>query len=170
MAQQPNIEIGQEALPPADLDPAPPRRWKPDRPGDIVSPEQMRWGGAFGRPGPDTGWALRLVAEIRPALPADESPELEMLIATMAAARASLFGRAPVPEDIEVALILLGLEPEGIPDQVASELEAGRRKWLKHAAHEKSKGRALLSALPRDVLSLKPLELRHRLVVEGLRA
>jgi hypothetical protein len=63
VGQQQNIPITLADLPRATAKPAAPRQWRPDRPGDITSPQQMPWGGAFGTPGPDTGYALRLIRQ-----------------------------------------------------------------------------------------------------------
>ena len=61
MAQQPNIELRDSDLPRPEAGPNPERRWTPDRPGD-VSGAGVPWGGAFGTPGPDAGYAIKLAA------------------------------------------------------------------------------------------------------------
>ncbi len=132
MGQQPNVEVGPADRPRAVPEPGPARRWRATRPGDITSPEQMRWGGAFGTPGPDQGWAIKLVAE--GDLPG-RTPLLEKLMATLMGARASLYGRAPIMEDLETAKEILGLGEGAAP-----ELESQRNRWLETAAHEKVPG------------------------------
>ena len=168
MAQQPNIEISEEERPRPEPEPGAPPRWSPSRPGEIESPADMRWGGAFGRPGPDTGWAQLLVENRQIDIPGDESPELvRALVAAVAAARASHFGRAPVPGDVDIALVRLGLDPQDLPSDLVRKMGDGRRIWLDEAAREKVKGRGLLAALGSDVLALSLTELKHRLVVES---
>lgn len=158
MGQEPNIEVDLSDLPRQEPEPAAPARWKPSRPGEIGAPGEVQWGGAFGRPGPDTGWAMKLVrlAAFERGAHADE---VEKIVATVAGARAGRFGRAPVPDDVEVALTLLGLRPDGLPATVA-ELERHRRRWIAVAAHEKVKGKAFLASIPEELLAATPQELR----------
>ncbi len=164
MAQEPNIELDGSVLARKDLPPAPTRRWSPHRPGELRAPEEVPWGGAFGRPGPDTGWVLRLVhlAEFDRG---DRPDELEQVVANMAAARASLYGRAPVPQDIEVAVVLLGLRPHKLPPDLADRLALERRKWLDAAAHEKIGGTAFIASIDPDLMRSTPEE-----VVDHFRA
>ena len=63
MGQQPNIELEIADLPRPTARPAPARRWSPSRPGEMNTPEDVPWGGAFGTTGPDTGYALSLVGQ-----------------------------------------------------------------------------------------------------------
>lgn len=157
MAQQPNIELDRADLPQPELTPQA-AAWKQDRPGEITTPGQAERGGSFGRPGPDTGWVLRLVRAAdfdrgdRPAV-------LERVVATTGAARASAIGRGPTGEDVEVALILLGLRPDGLPGDVLDSLAAERRSAIDHAAHERDKGRWFLGTVPADRLAAKPADL-----------
>ncbi len=169
MGQPPNIELSDGARPRAELQPAAARGWKPARPAEIGSPDQAVSGGAFGRPGPDTGWVLRIIRQTE--FERGRQPEdLEAIVATVAAARASHFGRGPTVEDVEVALILLGLRPAGIPDQVLAGLTEGRERSLRQAAHERVKGRALLSTFSPAMLTSSPDHLRHLLNVAAMAA
>ncbi|GBD85434.1 hypothetical protein BMS3Abin02_01842 [bacterium BMS3Abin02] len=157
MAQQPNIELDRADLPrPA---PAPAAAtWTQRRPGEITTPEQAKWGGSFGRPGPDAGWALHLVQDAE--FDRGDRPDvLERIVATTAAARAASVGRGPTSEDVEVALILLGLRPEPLPEDVVATLADARRAAIDHAAHERDKGRSFLQAVSMDELAAKPAEL-----------
>ncbi len=157
MAQQPNIELGHGDLPRPELGPHA-AAWLQDRPGEITRPEEVRWGGAFGRPGPDTGWALKLVASTdfdRGARPS----VLEKVVANIAGARAAKAGRGPTAEDVEVALTLLGLRTEGLPDDVAATLGDVRSAAVDHAAHERDKGRSFIDSVPVDQLIAKPADL-----------
>jgi len=61
MAQQPNIEVDRARAPLPELEPGPARRQGQSRPGEINSPDDVAWGGSYGTPGPDTGWALGLI-------------------------------------------------------------------------------------------------------------
>lgn len=153
MAQQPNIEVDRARAPLPEPEPGPARRSLPRRPGEIDTPSEAPWGGSFGTPGPDTGWALKLIRE------ADydrthRARETEGLLAALVAARASLLGRAPVPEDVELGLILLGLR-DGVP---AGLLER-KERWLDAATHERPRGATALREIDREQLAMKPHEL-----------
>lgn len=167
MGQQPNIELDASDLPRSVLEPGAARRGAGGRPGEITTPAEAVAGGAFGRPGPDTGWVLRLVG----ATEFDRSDKgIEAVVASVAAARAALSGRGPAPADVEVALILLGLRPEGVPDDIVTQLSTARGEWLATAAHERVKGESFLSQLSPGLLSADPERVRHLLNVAGLTA
>jgi hypothetical protein len=159
MGQQPNVDINLSDLPRPIPDTDPPRRWRPTRPGVIVSPDQMPWGGAFGTPGPDTGWALKLV---RAADLPERTDGLELVLAALMAARASHFGRAPMPEDLEVAKTLAGFG-EGLP----ADFVERRERWIQATAHEPSPGRTAVSEILPDLLELKPDQIKRRLRIIG---
>lgn len=152
MTRQPNIDPPVQDRPRAVPTPAAPDRWRPARPGMITAPDQVSPGGWFGRPGPDTGWALRILRQ------AGLSPEERRgapVLATLMAARASVFGRAPVPEDLEVARILMGYR-EGAPDAVA----VRRRRWLKESRHEPVPGAGAAEEIGAEGLMQSPEALR----------
>ncbi len=163
MGQEPNIELDRSDAPRQTLAPAAPRRWKPTRPGEINSPGEMRWGGAFGRPGPDTGWALKLIRETVWDR-SDRGNESEAVLATLVGARASMFGRAPTMQDVEVGLILMGLRPDEVPPAVAKRLGDERNRWLDVSAHEHSKGAAYVASLDPTLLAASPDRVRTLLV------
>ncbi|MDH3259519.1 MAG: hypothetical protein OEM81_07475 [Acidimicrobiia bacterium] len=165
MGQQPNIELDASDLPRSVLEPGVARRDGGGRPGEITEPGGASLGGAFGRPGPDSGWVLRIVR----ATEFDRSGAgIEAVVASVAAARAAHHGRGPTSSDVEVALILLGLRPEGIPEDVVAQLSLARVKWLSKAAHERVKGRSFLSQLSPGLLSADPERVRRLLNVAGL--
>jgi len=157
VGQQPNIQLHLEDLPRPEAHPGPARRWSGGRPGDLVSPQQIPWGGAFGTPGPDTGYALRLLAD-RPPAPAEgeRRTDLERTVAALMAARASLLGRAPVVGDAEVAEMILGLRAEGPAAAVAAD---ARRRFSGHGAEG---GRRLLEAIDPALLAAPAAEVRRR--------
>lgn len=152
MTRQPNIDPPDQDLPRAVLTPAAPARRRPERPGMITAPRQVSAGGLFGRPGPDTGWAFRIIRQVGLS---EEERRAEQVLVTLMSARASLFGRAPVPEDLEVARILLGF------DQEASDRIVERRhRWLKHARHESVPGAGAAEEIGNRLLALAPGSLR----------
>jgi hypothetical protein len=151
VAQQPNIELDPADLPRRTPEPAAARRWAPSsKPGVIVSPDQVPRGGAFGSPGPDTGWAFTLIRKIEPNL----DPDLEAVLVALMAARAALKGRAPVPQDLEVAKLLAGMH-----ERLPTALEDRRTRWTDAVPHERSKGRTAVSDVSRDQLAMNPDEL-----------
>lgn len=147
MAQQPNVGIGPADRPTQHLQPPPADSWRPDRPGDPVGASHPE-GPEFGRPGPNTGYALKLVRFA--GLPeGPRADELEAVVGTLAGARAALFGRAPVMVDVEVALALLGL---GV-DEDTEALARRRAAILDGAAHDHVKGWGFVASLPETALS-----------------
>lgn len=159
MTRQPNIDPPVQDLPRAVLTPAAPARWAPSRPGMITSPDQTSPGGLFGRPGPDTGWAFRIIRQARLS---SEQKQAESVMVTLMSARASLFGRAPVPEDLEVALLLLGFE-----DGVSRAVVERRRRWLKESRHESVPGARAAEEVGSDALTLSPEDLRIMISTSG---
>lgn len=157
MGQQPNIKIGLEDLPRPTAHPAPPRRWQPRRPGEIGVPGDARWGGAFGTTGPDSGYALRLLAERDlPTGPGESHHSLEVALAALMGARASHFGRAPVVGDAEAAEAILGV---GSTDEA---FLVRRRAAVAGIGHDKAKERALVAAVDHEMLISEPADLRRR--------
>ncbi|MEX2279596.1 MAG: hypothetical protein WEA76_05850 [Acidimicrobiia bacterium] len=155
MAQQPNIELDPSDRPRAVPRPDHARRWRPsDRPGVITSPEQVPHGEGFGTPGPDTGFALTLID--RADLP-ERSKGLDKVLGALMGARAASFGRAPTPEDLEVAKLLCGIG-ETLPDHLVER----RRRWVEATAHEKPPGRTALADVGPDVLRDQPAAVRLR--------
>ena len=152
MGQEPNIESSPADLPRPEPHPDPARRWRPTRPGVITSPAEKPEGPLFGHPGPDAGWAYRVIrAEGLP----EDSPELEAVAAELMIARASHFGRAPVSEDLEVVKILLGF------DGGSTDLAERRKRWLEAAAHEKPPGATALAEVDPDLLIEPPERVRY---------
>lgn len=160
MAQQPNIEIELEDLPRPVPEPAPARRWKANRPGDFSGPEQVPWGGAFGTPGPDTGYALHLLRAVElPMRPDEDRADVERALIHLISARASHFGRAPTREDVEVARLIFGLAPvEGLDDTLEVQLAEDRRTWVPRAARSPAKGRELAAKVSLELLTADPAE------------
>ncbi|REK20631.1 MAG: hypothetical protein DWQ40_05195 [Actinobacteria bacterium] len=155
MGQQPNIELEESDLPRKTPEPAPARRWRPTKAGLITSPEQKPVGGAFGHIGPDHGWAQRVVDAVE--LP-DPDPDLRDVVVGLTQARAASFGRAPVREDVEVALILCGYGDNPPPDRIER-----RALWLAAAPHDKRPGQTAVQDVNPEYLRMKPAELRYAL-------
>ena len=140
MGQQPNVPLGIEDLPRHTAHPPAPGRWSPDRPGDLSGPTTVPRGAGFGTPGPDAGFALRLVR--RRTLPGgpETAADVTALVAAVVSARAAALGRAPVAADVDAALALLDLD-----DESAAAL-AG-------IAHDHGRLRARVAAIAADRLT-----------------
>jgi len=155
MAQEPNVQLEIEDLPRHTATTAPPRPWKPERPGEITSPEEMPWGGAFGTIGPDTGYALAILSRRDlELLPGEDRHDAEAALTALMSARASHFGRAPVPKDADVAEALLGF---------GSDDPSWRRHWTANAGHDRDLRRALVAAVDPSVWGVSPDEVRGRI-------
>jgi hypothetical protein len=160
MGQQPNIGVSEEERPRSVLQPPPARRWRPDiKPGIPTSPEEVPHGGRFGQFTPDGGWALRLVNSVE--LP-NEDPDLKAVLAALTMARAGVRGRAPVHEDLEVALALCGYGYEAPPEVVER-----RERWLSAVPHEGRPGQTAVGEIDRDLIVRKPDQVRRALSSAG---
>ncbi len=163
MAQQPKIELDPNDLPRQASEPMPARPWRPTRPGDITAPEDVPTGPGFGTPGPDTGYALRLLADREMELePGEDAERVRRTAINLVSARAAHFGRAPSPSDIDVVLAIMGLDRE-TTGTARSALGADRRRWVGKAAHGAMYGRAMVAAVDPRLLTAPLAELRDRL-------
>lgn len=151
MAQQPNVEITEETQPRMKLEPGPAGRWRSEKPGMPVGPGEISGGGYFGTTGPDPGWGLKILATA--TLPSDDE-SLRGVVAGLMLARAAALGRAPVPEDIEVALVLCGYGFDA-----KSEVIERRDRWLAASAHDGRPGATAVAEVDRSQLILKPMQL-----------
>lgn len=167
MGQEPTFEIPPGDLPRTTAQPAPALRWKATRPGDLHAPSDVPWGGAFGTPGPDSGYARKLAAGATYQLGEDESRHnVESMLVLIMGARASLFGKAPSADDLAFGLMLLGLDTrEEIPGAVITRLAEGRRHWAPRVTHNQATARALVARLTPPLLELSIEDLRHRLAL-----
>ena len=131
--------------------------WKADRPGDHRPGERPPEGAAFGKPGPDQGYGLLLARRFEPRLQlaADEDPADAVAgCLGVALRRASLFHRAPVTPDLELAFGVWGF----LMLQPPSELVAYRRPLFGGAAHHYDHQRHIAGLVREEALRLKPAE------------
>ena len=155
MAQQPNVEITDAELPRAIPQPGVAVKWRADKPGIPTGPTRVPGGGYFGTIGPDPGYGLKLVNNAD--LP-DDDPDLRKVLAGLVMARAAALGRAPVKEDLEVALILCGYD-EDAPAEVVER----RKRWLAASSHEQRPGATAVAEVDKVTLVMKPDRLRYAL-------
>jgi hypothetical protein len=137
--QQPRRGLG---LPPA-------RPWVATRPGELKA-EQPE-GPTLGNPGPDQGYALVLANRFRDRLVLDGVKVDDAIAGALAVAlrRASLFGRAPVIHDLEIAFRVWGFLGDA-----PAELVALRNPRFEAASHHYSDQRAIVDGVPEATLRL----------------
>lgn len=155
MAQQPNVEITDAERPRAVPQPGVAVKWRADKPGLPVGPTGTPGGGYFGTTGPDPGWGMRLVNHAD--LP-DDDPDLRRVLSGLVMARAAALGRAPVKEDLEVALILCGYDADP-----PAEVVERRERWLDASPHEHRPGATAVAEVDKETLVMKPERLRYAL-------
>jgi hypothetical protein len=148
LQQQPRRGL---ALPPA-------RAWLQDRPSEVETAQPV--GPQLGRPGPDLGYALRLVRQFEDRLvvtpPLSLTDVVEGCIG-VAMARAALFGRAPVVHDLDIAFRVWGFLGEA-----PAELVEARRPLFESVAHHYNDQRAIVDRVPEATLRLSHGEIARR--------
>lgn len=143
---------------------SPPRRddpWMPERPGEVAAGQPEGLG--FGWQGPDQGYALRLVktyidkVHLRDRESWTDVAHGAVLVGLK---RASLFGRAPVIHDLDIAFRLWGFL-DADPDPELVEL---RREMFAGVAnpHHYLEARRITAAVPEDVLRQTPQTVASR--------
>jgi hypothetical protein len=158
MGQQPKIRIHETEEPRSVPEPGPSHRWRADKPGIPDGPSEWPEGGRFGTTGPDPGWALRIIS--LSALP-DDDPKLRKVLTGLMLARSGQLGRAPVREDLEVALMLCGYGVD-LPGHLAER----RGRWLEAVPHETRPGETAVAEIDRDLLSLTPAQITQALTAD----
>jgi hypothetical protein len=138
-----------------------PHRWRAERPADHRGgPEPRR--PERGTPGPDQGYAMllaeRLFADRLRCRPGESVHDVLVTAAELGAARAALFGRAPVAKDVELALVLLGAL-----DDAPADLVEWRARRLRGAAHDYRLRRLLVDQVPAATWRLQPDQARQEL-------
>lgn len=144
---------------------SPPRRdrsWWSDRPGDLNG-EGQPTGDRMGVPGPDQGYAYRLVPLFAGKVFTAEGEHDDDVVAgviAVATKRSALFGRAPVVHDLTVAFALWGF----LDDRPSAELVRVRRAMFEEVAnpHHYRELRAVADAVPEATLRLSPAEVQSR--------
>lgn len=137
----------------------PPRSWTASRPADLARNQPS--GPKLGSQGPDQGYALNLAARFADRLilePGDHADDVMAGCVGVALKRASIFGRAPVIHDIELALGLFGFL-----DPAPADLVAWRRERFAGASHHYWDQRAIADRVPEATLRLTPAQVRGRL-------
>ena len=138
-----------------------PDRWRAERPGDLASLQPS--GGLMGHQGPDQGYVLRLLRQFGDKLhlaSGEHRDDVDRGCAQIALKRASLFGRAPVVYDLEVAYRVWGF----LDADAAHELVTARRSRFEGVAerHHYANARNLVACVPDEVLRMSPADVEAR--------
>ena len=134
------------------------RRWTATRPGDLVGRQPS--GHMLGNPGPDQGYGLALAQLFAGKLqltPGEEEADAMAGGIAVALRRASMYGRAPVIYDFDLAFSLWGFLGDAPEDLVAF-----RKPLFAGASHHYNHQREIADLVPEATLRLTPAEVRRR--------
>ena len=132
-----------------------PTSWEPGRPGEIEGRQPT--GERLGYQGPDQGYIITLAERARARVRVGAGEDIDDVLrgcSLIALRRASLYGRAPVVHDLNLALSLWGYLSDAPPaDQVAvrRELFVGVGN-----VHHYKEGRAIVDMVPESTLRMSP--------------
>lgn len=135
-----------------------PESWTPDRPGDIegFQPDGPR----LGEQGPDQGFALRIAARLRPKLQLQPGEHVDDAIRGclgVALRRASMFSRAPVVHDLDIAFTIWGFYDPAPPAELV-ELRRPMFEGLRHIGHHYMEARVVADMAPDATLLMTPAQ------------
>ena len=138
-----------------------PDAWEPGRPGEIDGRQPA--GERLGYQGPDQGYVITLAERARGRVRVQTGEDIDDVLrgcSLVALRRASLFGRAPVVHDLNLALHLWGFLSEAPP----SDLVAARRELFAGVAshHHYKEGRAIADMVPESTLRMNPDQVAAR--------
>jgi hypothetical protein len=136
-----------------------PGHWKADRPADLKGGQPF--GPMLGRPGPDQGYALVLARRFDDKLILADGEHKEDAVAGclgVATKRSSIFGRAPVVYDLELAFTLWGFL--AAPPEYLVEF---RKPLFLGARDHYREQRKISDLVPEETLRLTPAQVRDRL-------
>jgi hypothetical protein len=135
-----------------------PDGWVSDRPGELDDHQPV--GPELGRPGPDQGFALKLAHRFHDRLQltaGEKHHDVEVGCVNVAMARASVFGRAPVVHDLDIAYRIWGFLGDAPPELVAL-----RQPLFEACGHHYSDQRAIVDHVPEATLRLSHGEVATR--------
>lgn len=133
--------------------------WTATRPGDLT--DRQPSGAYFGNQGPDQGYGLVLAERYHDALQLTDGEDSHDVIAGCLGVglhRASLFGRAPVIYDFELAYGVWGYL-----DPAPADLVSLRQPLFAGASHHYWDQRDIVAHVPESTLRLTPAAARSRL-------
>ena len=136
-----------------------PDPWRSDRPADIDGLQPS--GARLGSQGPDQGFALKIArmrSEDVHAMPDEDVRDLVGGCLGIALRRASLFSRAPVVHDIDIAFTIWGLYDANPPEAL---LEHRRALFsgVADTAHHYEQARRIVDMVPESTLRATPAQI-----------
>ncbi len=132
-----------------------PEPWTPDRPGDIEGFQPS--GPQLGAQGPDQGYALRIASRLRPKLQLQGEHVDDVVRGCLGVAlrRASLYSRAPVVHDLDIAFTIWGFYDPDPPTELV-ELRARLFEGLRLVGHHYTEARLVADMVPESTLRMTP--------------
>lgn len=132
--------------------------WVADRPGDLLDKggQPDADAGRMGSPGPDQGYALKLLGVLRDdvrLVRGEHLADAEAVGVAVALKRASLFGRAPMIYDLRVAYTVWGLLDASPDPQLVAE-RVSRFEGVHHTVHHYPELRAIVDSVPASTLRM----------------
>jgi hypothetical protein len=159
MAAPDYVPVAQGDRPREPLDTPGHGGWTATRPADLTGRQPS--GPYFGNQGPDQGYGLTLAERFHDRLLLADGEDSHDVVAGclgVGLARASLFGRAPVIYDMELAFGLWGYL-----DTPPADLVAFRKPLFAGASHHYWDQRQIVDQVPESTLRLAPADVRRRL-------
>lgn len=136
-----------------------PDPWRGDRPAEIDGLQPS--GARLGSQGPDQGFALR-IARLRAddvcPTPGEDARDLIAGCLGIALRRASMFSRAPVVHDIDIAFTIWGLYDDAPPSELV-ELRRTMFAGVAHTGHHYDQARRIVDMVPESTLRATPAQI-----------
>lgn len=135
-----------------------PGSWMPNRPADIEGKQPT--GDRLGAPGPDQGYAIKIANSLRPKLHlrvGENEDDAVRGCLGVALRRASMFSRAPVVHDLNVAFTVWGFYDEDPADELVA-IRSSMFEGLRHVGHHYTEARVVADAVPATTLRMTPQE------------
>ena len=112
----------------------------------------------MGSMGPDQGFALTIATKLAPRLHVPDDERLDDAIrgcVNIALRRASLFSRAPVVHDLNIAFTIWGFYDEAPPSELV-ELRGTLFEGLRFVGHHYTEARRVADMVPEATLQMAP--------------
>lgn len=133
-----------------------PDAWLPERPGVVEGLQPV--GPLLGAQGPDQGFAWTIAHRLAPKLRLQPRERLDDTIrgcVLIALRRASLFSRAPVVHDVNLAFTIWGFFDEHPPDDLLAR-RAELFEGVGNVMHHYAAGRVIADLVPESTLRMTP--------------
>jgi hypothetical protein len=122
----------------------------------------------MGAPGPDQGFALKIANELRPKLvlaAGENGDDVVRGCLGVALRRASMFSRAPVVHDVNIAFTIWGFYDDAPPEDLL-DLRRDLFEGLRHVGHHYTEARLVADMVPIDTLKMAPSQVDARYPAE----